>query len=164
MAAPPDRTNLFTSFLFSLNPVGAVSLGFNSLLLYERLQQGVQFFGVFPTMWTWELSVGMLVIVWAVLVLAGLYLDAVIPVNGVARMHWLGCLSGILRRKDIIHAVKGDVESRPVTNGSIETDEGMNGYLECAIDIRRLVKQWPNGELAVNGLNLKAYQGNVSDL
>ncbi|KAI1700931.1 ABC transporter domain-containing protein [Ditylenchus destructor] len=167
--APPDRTKIGTCFVYALSPITALGLGIWDVLMYERFDIPVQFFGVFPYVFTWEFAVVMLVLDVLVLVLLANYLDAILPnKDGVVERKWyfpIQVLVNLCRpRQDVVYSMDWNGTTKQLKySENIEPDSVLNGH-EVDIEIDNLVKTWPTGEVAVNGIFLKAYRGNVTVL
>ncbi|KAI1704861.1 ABC transporter domain-containing protein [Ditylenchus destructor] len=163
--APPDRTKIGTCFVYALSPISALGLGIWDVLMYERFDIPVQFFGVFPYVFTWEFAVIMLVLDVFVLVLLANYLDAILPnKDGVVERKWyfpIQVLFNLCRpRQDVVYSMDWNGTTKQLKySENIEPDNVLNKH-EVDIEIDNLVKTWPTGEVAVNGIFLKAYRGN----
>ncbi|KAI1709099.1 ABC transporter domain-containing protein [Ditylenchus destructor] len=157
---PAPKLNLGLSFLYTLNPMNALHTGLVDLVLYERLDVPLKLFWLFPSIYTWECALVMLIVEIFILVVLTIFIDNVSGADG-------SLFSFISRTIMSVFKSRNNDEARNGRNRmsarNIEPETGMN-HNNIAIEIDNLVKEWSPGQVAVNGISMNAYNGNVTVL
>jgi len=155
--------NIGISIIQSFNVFTAFHLGLLAMGRYESRLIDLTIFNIF-TESTTSFSVGlafiMLIVDIFIMVLLIFYLDMVWPTDDSPRKHPLFFLPFISKRSvgDEI-----DFENAPDVTDNCETDH-CAGRDEADIAIKELYKVWDEGQIAVDGLTLNAYRGQVTVL
>ncbi|KAI1722393.1 ABC transporter domain-containing protein [Ditylenchus destructor] len=157
---PAPRTHLGLSFLHTLNPMNALNAGLTDLVLYERMDLPLKFFWLFPSMYTWECAIVMLIVETLILVLLAIVIDNVSGADGSLLSYISRTIMSVFKSRNNHEARNG---RNRMSSRNIEPETGMN-HNNIAIEIDNLVKEWSPGEVAVNGISMNAYNGNVTVL
>jgi len=156
--------NIGISILQSFNVFTAFHLGLIAMGRYESRLIDLTVFNVFAESTT-SFSVGlafiMLIVDITIMILLIFYLDMVWPTDDSPRKHplfFLPCIS----KRSIGDEIDLENDAEDVTD-NCETDH-CAGKDEADLAIKKLCKVWDEGQIAVNGLTLNAYRGQVTVL
>ncbi|KAH7713914.1 Protein CED-7 a, partial [Aphelenchoides avenae] len=161
----PDPMNVGMTVLSALNPPAAFRIGATEWLIYESIDGFANPFGLLPTMATSGVAILMQILDLILLVVITLYLDAVFPSGdtpGKSPVFFISWIFRLCRSKD---SNTLDEENLIASNyeENMEPETGLD-LSQADVNVRSLVKKWPNGEVAVNGASLRAYRGQVTAL
>ncbi|KAH7700311.1 ABC transporter family protein, partial [Aphelenchoides avenae] len=161
----PDPMNVGMTVLSALNPTAAFVIGATEWTIYEGVDRFANPFGLLPTMATSGVAILMLILDLILLMIITLYLDAVFPSGdtpGKSPVFFISWIFRLCRSKD---SNTLDEENLIASNyeENLEPETGLDPS-QADVNVRSLVKKWPNGEVAVNGASMRAYRGQVTVL
>ncbi|KAH7693520.1 ABC transporter family protein, partial [Aphelenchoides avenae] len=162
----PEPTNLGMTLLSALNPSAAFSIGGTELVIYEGVGRFPNPFALLPTVVTSGVAILMMILDVVLLVIITLYLDAVFPSGdapGKSPLFFISWIFRLCRSKDSYTDLDEEKSIASNNEENMESETGLD-MSQADVDIRSLVKKWPNGEVAVNRASLRAYRGQVTVL